>query len=170
MDDLSYHRGKRSVDSRLTHITVTKEDIMRAIREIKNGSAPGPDGIPVSFFKDYAEELAPSIAAIWSYSMQHSKQIEEPIFAIITPLHKGGPKCYAKNYRPVALTNHMYKIFERVLKKEIVQYLEENDLLNVIQHGFRTGRSTTKQLLQYFDSVLTMVELGHYVDLAHGNP
>ena len=134
MDDLTYHRGKRSVDSRLTRITVTKEDIIRAINAIKNGSARGPDGIPVSFYKDYAEELAPSLAAIWNYSMEHRKQMEEPIFAIITPLHKGGPKCYAKNYRPVALTNHFYKIFERVLKKEIVQYLEVNDLLLSLIH------------------------------------
>ena len=70
----------------------------------------------------------------------------------------------AKNYRPVALTNHMYKIFERVVRKEIVIYLEDNDLMNVTQHGFRSGRSTTTQLLEYFDSVLSMVEEGHYVD------
>ena len=163
-EDLSHHLGKRSVESRLDFIRVTVADILSAIKAMKNGSSPGPDGIPVSFYKDYAEELAPSIAAIWRYSMLRGKQVEEPIFAIITPLHKGGPKCYAKNYRPVALTDHFYKIFERVLRSEIVKYLEENDLMNVTQHGFRSGRSTTTQLLEYFDSVLGMLEEGHYVD------
>ena len=115
---------------------MTKDNIINAIKDIKNDSAPGPDGIPVSFYKDYAEELAGPILMLWRYSLDNAEQLEEPIFAVITPLHKGGPKCFAVNYRPVALTNHMNKIFERVLRKKIVLYLEENNLMNETQHGF----------------------------------
>ena len=164
MDDIQHHISKIKPSIKLTDIDMTKDNIINAIKDIKNDSAPGPDGIPVSFYKDYAEELAGPILMLWRYSLDNSEQLEEPIFAVITPLHKGGPKCFAVNYRPVALTNHLNKIFERVLRKKIVLYLEENNLMNETQHGFRTGRSTITQLLNYYDSIMTMLEEGCSVD------
>ena len=58
----------------------------------------------------------------------------------------------------------MVKIFERVVRKHIVEHLESNNLMNVTQHGFRSRHSTITQLLFYMDSVLTMLEGGHPVD------
>ena len=60
---------------------------------------------------------------------------------IITPVHKGGARNDAKNYRPISLTSHVIKVFERVLVTKITQKLEADDLLNETQHGFRRGRS-----------------------------
>ena len=62
------------------------------------------------------------------------------------------------NYRPVSLTNHLTKIFEKVLKKAMVAHLEVNQLFNITQHGFTEGKSTISQLLSYYDSILSMLE------------
>ena len=51
----------------------------------------------------------------------------------------------------------MTKIFERVLRREIVRHLED-------QHGFRDRHSTITMILQYYDSVFTMLEAGDPVD------
>ena len=83
-----------------------------------------------------------------------------PILSIITPIYKGDGKSEAKNYRPVALTNHLTKIFEKVVRKAMIKHLEENALLNITQHGFTEGRSTISQLLTYYDSILSMLEEG----------
>jgi hypothetical protein len=69
---------------------------------------------------------------------------------------KGGDKSVPKNYRPVALTSHLTKVFEKVLREEIF----ENDLLNQVQHGFTQGRSTLTQLITYFDEILRFLEMG----------
>ena len=58
------------------------------------------------------------------------------------------------NYRPISLTSHVIKIFERVIRKNLVQYLEDNNLLSNKQHGFRKGRSCLTQLLKHFDKIL----------------
>ena len=58
------------------------------------------------------------------------------------------------NYRPVSLTSHIIKIFERLLRKRLVSYLEANELLCNNQHGFRSGRSCLTQLLHHFDDIL----------------
>ena len=56
-------------------------------------------------------------------------------------------------YRPVSLTSHIIKIFERVLRKIIVRYIEENNLISTNQHGFRSGRSCLTQILAHYDDV-----------------
>ena len=60
----------------------------------------------------------------------------------ITPVYKGGSRHAAKNYRPVALTSHIVKTFEKVIRGALVEFIESNNLMNPNQHGFRAGRST----------------------------
>ena len=57
--------------------------------------------------------------------------------ANIIPIHKGKSKGVPANYRPVALTSHIIKIFEKVLRNKIVQFMEQQNLFNPSQHGFR---------------------------------
>ena len=68
------------------------------------------------------------------------------------------------NYRPVALTSHIIKMFERVVRRWLVAHLEDNNLLPDGQHGFRAKRSCLTQLLSYWDSILDKMEEGKGVD------
>ena len=104
---------------------------------------------------------------MWRNSLDTGKLPEGIAIAWITPIYKGGNKSLPANYRPVALTNHVTKIFERVLKKEIVLHLERNDLLNASQHGFTSGRSTISQILNYYGDILEKIENGSVVDAVY---
>ena len=73
--------------------------------------------------------------------------------SIIVPLYKKGSRAKAENYRPISLTDHIGKAFERVIRKRLVNYFESRGLFKDIQHGFRRKRSTLTQLLQHFDEV-----------------
>ena len=53
------------------------------------------------------------------------------------------------NYRPVSLTAHEVKIFERIIRNKIMDFLEANSSLSINQHGFRKGRSCLTQLLKH---------------------
>ena len=44
---------------------------------------------------------------------------------IIPPTHKGGSRRDPKNYRPVSLTSHKIKIFERITVKKLVENVEQ---------------------------------------------
>ena len=61
------------------------------------------------------------------------------------------------NFRPISLTSHIVKIFERVIRKKLLDYLEINGLICNQQHGFISGRSCLTQLLHHFDDVLLAV-------------
>ena len=82
----------------------------------------------------------------------------------IPPVHKGGSRGVPANYRPVALTSHIVKMFERVVRRHLVQNLEDNNLLPDGQHGFRARRSCLTQLLTYWDTILDQLEQGKGVD------
>ena len=50
------------------------------------------------------------------------------------------------------------------MRKELVSYLETNQLLDVNQHGSRAGKSTLSQLLEHQDQILTALENGENLD------
>merc|ERR1712121_622994 len=58
-----------------------------------------------------------------------------------------------EQYRPVSLTSHVMKVFERVMKKKIIEHLEKKKKINDGQHGFVPGRSTQTQLLCHYKDI-----------------
>ena len=87
--------------------------------------------------------------------------------AFITPIWKGGNRTLPSAYRPVALTTHLSKIMERVVRSEIVEYMEVNGLMDSQQHGARGGRSTLSQLLLQHEHVLRLLEDGDNADIVY---
>ena len=79
-------------------------------------------------------------------------------------MHKGGNQGVPANYGPIALTSQLVKIFEKVVRNSLVRFLEENNLFNKSQHGFRIGRSCLSQLLDYHDKIISLMEKGLNVD------
>ena len=65
----------------------------------------------------------------------------------------------AANLRPVeALTSHLVKLFEKVVRGKIVRFMDENMKFNDNQHGFRSGRSFLSELIAHYDSILELLE------------
>ena len=85
----------------------------------------------------------------------------------ITPVFKKGDRTVAANYRPVSITSHLIKIFERVLRKHIVGHMETNGFLSPNQHGFRKKRSCLTQLLDHVDNILKTLNNGEEVDVIY---
>ena len=71
------------------------------------------------------------------------------------------------NYRPIALTSHIIKMFEKILRRHVVKFMNDNNLFNDNQHGFRSGRSCLSQLLEHFDQILDLLESGGNVDVIY---
>ena len=136
-EDISQINLKSVLCPKLEDIVIQDEDVIQAIKDINPSSAPGPDEIPTIFYKDYAQELVLPIKRIWRKSLDNGEMPEGIAISIIIPIFKEGLKREPSNYRPVALTNHLTKIFERILRKAIVKHLEVNDLMNETQFGIR---------------------------------
>ena len=137
-------------DGDLNDIELTEKDIIDAIGELNMNSAAGPDGIPAIFLINTKISIANPLKMILRKSLDEEKIPDIFKLAYVTPIHKGGSKLKPEQYRPVSLTSHVMKIFERVIKRNIMKHLTEQNLINSGQHGFVPGRSTQTQLLQHY--------------------
>ena len=151
----------------LKSIQFQQEDIMTAIKSISNNAAAGPDNFPAILLKTCANELSTPLYHLWKTSLNTGKIPVLLKNAIITPIYKGGSRGEAQNYRPVALTSHVIKIFEKIVVKKITTFLEDNQLMNANQHGFRSQRSCLSQLLAHYELILDTLESNNSADVIY---
>ena len=99
----------------LDDIEFTPEDVKQAISDISENAAPGPDGFPAILLRNCKDELAIPLHHIWRQCLDLGITPPSLKFSRIIPIHKGDSTAIPKNYRPVALTSHLVKIFEKIL-------------------------------------------------------
>ena len=126
---------------------ITKEDIKKQLKRLKEGKAPGPDGIKPEIYK----ALVDSDIGINALQQSYKKIIDNgeksrkwnKSKTTLTPKIK---KPTAKDLRPIALTNISYKIFMGIIREKVEEHLEENGLNNELQAGFTKNRRITDNL------------------------
>ena len=50
------------------------------------------------------------------------------------------------------------KLLEKIIKKRIIEYLEKNNVFSIHQHGFRARRSCLTALLEYFETISSLLD------------
>ena len=153
--------------SRMSSLPFTEEDLLEAIENLRLQSSPGPDGFPAIYLKSCRLSLVKPLYMLWSKSFLDGIVPKAFKDTIITPLFKKGNAGFPVNYRPIASSSHLIKIFEKVVRKYLLSYLEENNLLNPSQHGFRHNRSCLSQLLSHYDTILRLIEEGLGTDVIY---
>merc|ERR1712179_430353 len=105
------------------------------------------------------------IYILWRHSMDNGDIVPLLKTTVICPILKPGSQInHPKSYRSVSLTSHIIKVFERIVRTTLVDYLNENNLLLEDQHGFITGRSTLLQLLNHVEESIRAWEKGKATD------
>ena len=153
-----------SISSDLCDIIFTRKDIEEAIDELDENSAAGPDGIPALFLKKTKKVISLPLKILLRKSLDEGKIPKIYKMAYVTPIYKGGSKQKPENYRPVSLTSHIMKVFERVIRKAIMKFLIDKQLFNDGQHGFVKGRSTQSQLLAHYNDIYEAIMEGKRMD------
>ncbi|KAG6460079.1 hypothetical protein O3G_MSEX011756 [Manduca sexta] len=82
---------------------------------------------------------------------------------IPVPMGKSGPD--VNGYRPVAVLSTPAKVFESAIQQYVQSQLRAQ--LSDEQHGFRPGRSTATNLLNFMVKVVPAVDAGLQVDVAY---
>ena len=107
----------------LDDISFTEKDIEDACKELKKSSSPGPDGVPAELLREACGELRKPLHILWRASLDQGVIPPDLLLVQISPVHKGGSHSSPSNYRPVALTSHLTKVFERVVRKQLIKHL-----------------------------------------------
>ena len=150
---LDFEAPNLSTPMEFDPLGITEECIVKAISEIKNDAAAGPDDFPVLLLKNCVSSLKTPIRTMWQKSLDEGIVPQYYKESLVCPLFKKGDRAEAANYRPVSLTSHLIKTIERIIRKILVSYFESNNILSEKQHGFRSGHSCLTQLIAHFDDV-----------------
>ena len=168
VDDAEEFFKETNNEDKMNDIVFTFRDVEEAIDELSVDASAGPDGIPAILLKQCKKSLSEPTTILWKKSLNTGEIPQIFRKAFVTPVHKAGSaRSKAENYRPVSLTSHLVKTFERIIKRALQNQLEFNGKLNENQHGFRSKRSCLSQLLTHYDTVLKALEEGHNIDTVY---
>ena len=113
----------------------------------------GPSEVPAWALKDCLNILAEPLCDLVNTFIQEGRFPNHLKQAYVIPIYKKGDCEDANNYRPISLTAALAKLFEKVLREQMSNYLESNKLLTQRQFGFRSNYFTTDALLYATENI-----------------
>ena len=137
---------------------VTKQYVLTALRGLKDSKSPGPDRIPAKILKDAAELICDPLKIIFNESLKVDIFPDIWKTARVTPIFKSGRQSDLKNYRPISVLSSVSRIFERVARDKLFEFLTANNLLSKNQFAYRKLHSTITSLLNVTDSWYSNVD------------
>ncbi|XP_072041185.1 uncharacterized protein [Amphiura filiformis] len=105
---------------------VTVREVETAVKQMKDNKAPGTDDISSDVYKIGGAEIITQLTRLNNQILTEKKIPAAWKEAKIILLHKKGDKEDIKNYRPISLLSHAYKIFTRLIQNRIKIILDEN--------------------------------------------
>lgn len=150
---------------------VNEKEVIIYISNLKNYSAPGPDGIQVSTIKNIHLFILKPLVHIINLSFTTGNIPLEWKESVVTPIYKQGKKTNLTNYRPISVINNLPKILEQSLKSRLIDFLEKNYILNSKQYGFRKNHRTEHAILDVTKKIIYDIDsdkksLAVFLDLA----
>ena len=97
-----------------------------------------------------SEVSAPCLKNIWNIEIVSQQKFSDNLkIADVTPVFKKDDANLTKNYRPVSVLPIVSKIFERLLQKQTVSYIDQ--YLSKFLCGYRQGYSTQIALISMLE-------------------
>ena len=62
-------------------------------------------------------------------------------------------------YTPISVTNYFGKILEKIIYKNLHNYINDCNILTNNQSGFRSKESTINQLLNIYDTIMKKLNI-----------
>lgn len=121
---------------------IDSEEIIRTVNAMSTGKSAGPDNIPLTVLKHHIQELSAHFATIFNASVYAAIYPDDLKTAKVVPIYKGGDVNDYHNYRPISILSAINTIFEKLLAKRIIRFLDKHQVLLESQHGFRANKST----------------------------
>ena len=124
----------------MTQPVITEDKVERCIRNLKDKTSAGPDGLKPEMYKAFkSTKQGVELLTICLQKELEEKEKMSEWKQSRTRMIKKTQKPTAKDLRPIALTNVAYKLFMTLLKNEIEDHLKRNDVMLETQAGFTKG-------------------------------
>ena len=115
-------------------------EIRMALKQLKNNKAPGDDGITTELLRAGGKPVLLVLQKLFNSVILEGTTPEAWHRSVVVLFFKKGDNTLLKNYRPISLLSHVYKLFSRVITNRLERRFD--DFQPPEQAGFRKGFST----------------------------
>ena len=137
-------------DNSLSQIHCTEHEIENIIEELNPNKVSGDDGISHKMLKGVSKSVSKPLCILMNRSFDEDFFPDAGKRANVIPNFKKGDESQPCNYRPVALLSCIGKLQERIIFRNMYNFLIENNLLYEYQFGFLLHHLTVFQLMDIF--------------------
>jgi len=140
---------------------LTIDDVITAVHRLPDKSSAA-DPIPTNVLKQVIDLVAPFICELINRSLKAGQFPDVFRHAFVTPVVKktGLDATNASSYRPIYNLSVLSKLLERLVVRQLMDYLTSADLLPTLQSGFRAAHSTETAVLRVLSDILLAVDSG----------
>ena len=139
---------------------VHPDEVLEVVKGLKSSKSSGLDYINMEIVKLVIADILPAITHVINLSITTCTFPSDWKAAKVVPLLKKGDPLDPQNYRPVALLPVLSKILEKVIFRQIVKYVESNEILLPSHHGSRAMHNTNTAILEMYGHWIDAVENG----------
>ncbi|CAF1011978.1 unnamed protein product [Brachionus calyciflorus] len=134
----------------------TREEFIKALKNLKNNAAPGSDGINNTILKRLPLNYLNRIFNFFNASLKlgHVSAIWKSSLITMIP-KKDKPRDEISSYRPISLINCISKWLEKIINEKLKNWVESENLLPTTQAGFRKNKRTHDQILRLNQDILS---------------
>ena len=151
-------RSRNVLGNKFRPKPVSVDTIILIVKDLRETSSVGIDGISLRFVKDSLPIMALYYTIVVNTSIVTGKFPRLWKHPLIAPVYKTGNEDEVGNYRPIALLPILSKILEKVISIQLMEYLESYNLLSNTQHGFRVNLSTETALMRVTDAIYENID------------
>ncbi len=144
-NNLEEQRRVKEIDQYLER-DFTVQEYKIALKQLKRRKAVAMDRIPNEFMIEGGERLGKNLVNMFNEMKRLEWTPQEWAEETLKLLHKGKEKDNLDNYRGIAITSNIGKVYARLWANRLTTVAEEQNWLGEAQGGFRKGRSTVDQL------------------------
>ncbi len=149
----------------------TQQEIIEIMNSLRSGTAAGHDEVPISAVKDSIDLISIPLTHLINLSISSGIFPDLPKIARVIPVYKSGDHKLFQNYRPVSVLPIFSKLFERVIYKRLIDYINKHNILFDNQYGFRKGHSTSLAQMHLYDKITSGIDrkeftVGIFLDLS----
>jgi hypothetical protein len=148
---------KKSKEPAFSFSEVTVGQVIKMVRTIKS-NACGVDGISAFFLKLGIEHSVYAFTDIINASLKFNKFPQRWKGALVKPLPKISNPTVPSDYRPISLLPAFSKILEKLVARQMVQYLKSTGYLDNLQSAYKQSHSTITALLNVTDDIYEALE------------
>ena len=138
--------------------TISPDTVSQIISSFSSSYSAGPDGVSLFAVHSSLQSIVSLLTSLFNISLKIGYFPTSWKRAFIRPLLKCNPPNSLSDTRPIANLCEMSKIFERIVHRQMTEFIVANDLLDPRQSDYRSGFSTQTAFLRVCHDVRQAVD------------